>query len=80
MTHNPSWTAKTLGLLVGHTITGTFVDKDDEYCGFSTEDPKGNKYRVWVDGDEEGNYCGSVSVHGPLDENNEGERLDPEGG
>ena len=63
MTWDPRFTADSLALLVGHTITGSFVDKDDEYCGFTTRDGEGMEYRVWVDSDQEGNQCGSVAIH-----------------
>ena len=76
----PSWTAKNLALLVGHTITGAFVDNDDEFCGFNTKDPDGQEYRVWVDRDDEGNGCGSVAVHKVGPDGKGSSRIYPERG
>lgn len=75
MTQDPRWTADNLALLVGHTITGTFLCPDEEFCGFETTAPDGEKFRTWVDADTEGNRCGSVAVH-----KEDGTRVYPERG
>ena len=80
MSASADWTAKNLELLVGHTIIGTFVDKDDEFCGFTTKDESGQKYLDWVDRDDEGNGCGSVAVHRVAEDGEGSARIYPERG
>ncbi len=47
--------------LEGGKIIETFTSPDDEYFGFKVK--KGRKtFKVWVDGDSEGNHCGHLSI------------------
>jgi len=48
--------------LIGGTITESFIASDGEnFFGFRVTN-KGKKYNVWIDSDEEGNECGSVTI------------------
>ena len=62
MTHNAEFQAeKVIPSLIGGIIIEAFTDKDKEFFGFTVK--KGKKtLKVWVDGDEEGNYCGALKV------------------
>lgn len=47
--------------LIGGKIIRAVIDTTKEYFGFEVR--KGKKvYMVWVDSDEEGNFCGSLRV------------------
>lgn len=47
--------------LIGGKIIGSVIDTTKAYFGLRIK--KGKKvYTVWVDSDEEGNFCGSLRV------------------
>ncbi len=60
MTHNAEFQVKSvIPKLIGGKIIGAVIDSTKEYFGFRVK--KGKKvYTVWVDSDEEGNFCGSL--------------------
>ncbi len=62
MTHNAEYQVeKVIPSLIGGKITEAFTDEAKEFFGFTVK-VKGKTLKVWVDGDEEGNYCGALKI------------------
>lgn len=62
MTRNPEFQVKqVIPPLIGGIITEAFTDKEKEFFGFVVKNGK-KTFKVWVDGDDEGNMCGSLKV------------------
>lgn len=47
--------------LIGGKIIKPVIDESKEYFGFTVK-KKGKTYTVWVDSDEEGNFCGALKI------------------
>ncbi len=62
MGHDAEFQVKSiLPQLIGGKITGSFIDKNNEFFGFKVK-VKGKTLAVWVDADEEGNTCGALKI------------------
>jgi hypothetical protein len=64
MSHDAEYLARNVQFLVGCVIESAFTCPDSEFGGFIAVDKQTEeRFRVWVDSDEEGNYCGSLTIH-----------------